>query len=168
MCHKLNKQNFKDLQRLQYFIKKKLDENKIEESTSQNLATDLTVIPKSTAIQSTFTFPDSLDEKLSSNPKINDNLAKIQEIEQNFNLNNGYVTLEKSKNDEKPFPKAVIMMERETDDTTMSGCHYTKKQIMNVTNQTESQQIITAADIAFELCNMQKMVTAYTMPSKQQ
>ena len=44
MCPKLKKYNFKELQRLQYFIKKKLKENTIEESTSQNLATDLTIM----------------------------------------------------------------------------------------------------------------------------
>ena len=43
-----------------------------------------------------------------------------------------------------------------TDDKNISESQYTKKQIMSVTKQPESQGVITAADIAFKLRHTQK------------
>ena len=85
-------------------------------------------------------------------------------MEQDFNHNNGYVTLDKSKNYEKSIPKVEMMMEIRTEDINISGSQHTKKEIMSATKQPERQQVITAADIAFAICR--KMVTVYTMQSK--
>ena len=56
-----------------------MEEDKITESLSQNLATDVTIIPKAKVNKNTFAFDEDIDDKLKHTPDTVEQLAAIHE-----------------------------------------------------------------------------------------